>query len=225
MPDDQRIHIFSGPAIGTLFAGLIPKGPFVSVSLLNHQRSKDKVGRFLDLAEVQDVLTAKPERVCGCNPRIAVSKAQNFYADRFVAIGDAAVTRLYKDGIGSAFLTARQAAQVALELGVAADAFHRGYAPLCRALDRDNRVGRLLFALWGYMQNNRRFSRAWLNVLFAEEGMVRAQQYGHRILWSMFTGDDSYQTIARYLCHPGMIFKFLLGLFRSKPSQDNLNKG
>lgn len=214
MSHDQRIHIFFGHSIGALFVGLIPKGRFVNVSLLDHKLTKDNIGPFLEVDQVRAVLASNPKRVCGCNPRIAVSAALNFYADRFVAIGDAAVTRLYKDGIGSAFLTARQAARIALEVGVSEAAFRQGYAPFCQSIDRDNRIGRMLFALWSRTQRSRRLSQAWLKALDAETKLIAAEQYGRRALWSMFTGDDAYQTIARQLFSFSVGFRFLAGFLR-----------
>jgi len=214
MSGDRRVHVYFGRPAGTLFAGLIPKGPFVSVSLLDGRLMKDNVGRFLELDQVRQVLSTNPRRLCACNPRIAVSLALNFCADRFVAIGDAAVTRLYKDGIGSAFLTARQAAQVAFEVGVSEAAFRQEYAPFCQGIDRDNRIGRLLFGLWSRIQGSRRLSQAWLNALNAERELIAAEQYGRRALWSMFTGDDSYQTIARQLFSFSVCFRLLAGLLR-----------
>ncbi len=214
MSSDQRVHVYFGCPPGALFAGLIPKGPFVNVSLLDHRRTKDDISQFLKLDHVREVLSTNPKRLCGCNPRIAVSAALNFYADRFVAIGDAAVTRLYKDGIGSAFLTAQQAARVALELGVSEAAFREGYAPFCQSIDRDNRIGRMLFALWSRIQGSHRLSQAWLNALNAETELIAAEQYGRRALWSMFTGDDSYKMIARQLFSFSVCFRLLAGLLR-----------
>ncbi len=214
MSSDQRIHIFFGHSVGALFAGLIPKGRFVNVSLLDHKLKKDNIGQFLKVEQVQTELVTNPRRLCGCNPRIAVSTALNYYADRFVAIGDAAVTRLYKDGIGSAFLTARQAARIALEVGVSEAAFRQGYAPFCQGIDRDNRIGRMLFALWRRTQRSHRLSQAWLNALNAETELIAAEQYGRRALWSMFTGDDTYQTIARQLFSFSVCFRLLAGFLR-----------
>jgi flavin-dependent dehydrogenase len=210
--NEQRIDIFSGYGVGALFVGLIPKGRFTSISILDHEQKKDNIGQFLKMRSQQAMLTSNPLRVCGCNPRIAVSPAQNYYADRFVTVGDAAVTRLYKDGIGSAFLTARQAACVALEVGVSKAAFQQRYAPFCRNIERDNRIGRLLFILWDRMQSSRRLRRAWLNVLLAEEALAAPAQHGRRAVWSMFTGDDSYRAILLQLLNLSILLRFLTGL-------------
>ncbi len=70
-----------------------------------------------------------------------------YYTDRFVAIGDAAVTRLYKDGIGFALLTAREAARTVVYHGIAHLDFKRHYEPFCKAINRDNRWGRIVFSI------------------------------------------------------------------------------
>lgn len=216
MTGDHRVHVYFGRPAGTLFAGLIPKGPFVNVSLLGHKLTKDSVGKFLETDGVRELLAANPERLCGCNPRITVSMARNFYADRFVAVGDAAVTRLYKDGIGSAFLTARQAAQVALEAEVSETAFRRGYAPFCQSIHWDNRIGRALFSLWDRTTlSSRRIGQAWLNALIAEERLAPEEQHCRQALWGMFTGDDSYHAIARRLFSRGAFSRLLTGLLRA----------
>ena len=55
------------------------------------------------------------------------------YADRIVFVGDAGVSRLYKDGIGAAYRTAKAAARAAVFQGVSADDFRRHYQPVWRA--------------------------------------------------------------------------------------------
>ncbi len=216
MTHDHRVHVYTGQPAGTLFGGLVPKGTYVNVSLLGHKLSKDVVGKFLEADGVQKLLATNPGRLCGCNPKIAVSMARDFYADRFVAVGDAAVTRLYKDGIGSAFLTAGQAARVALEMGISAETFRQGYEPFCRGIDRDNRIGRLLFSLWeGTTLSSRRIGQAWLHALMAEERLPPERQHCRRAIWGMFTGDDSYRNIARQAFHPVASFRLFVGYLRT----------
>jgi flavin-dependent dehydrogenase len=198
MSDNHRVHVFSGHPAGIFFGGIVPKGRFVNVSLLGHNLAKDSVGKFLELSPVQRALTSNPQRLCGCSPRIAVSMAQDYYADRFIVIGDAAVTRLYKDGIGSAFLTARQAARVAVEEGVSEQAFRRGD-----------------FAVWDRTQKSRRARQAWFSALTVEETLPVEKQHCRLALWGMFTGDDSYRAIAQRLFRPSAQARLLAGFLRS----------
>ena len=53
-----------------------------------------------------------PTPACHCFPRINVRAAVRPFADRIVWIGDSGVNRLFKDGIGSAYRTAKAAARL-----------------------------------------------------------------------------------------------------------------
>jgi len=205
--DSSRVHVYFDRPGGLLFAGLIPKGPYVNISLLGHDLGRDAVGDSLATPEVRRLLRTASQRLCGCKPSIAVAMARGFYGDRFVAVGDAAVTRLYKDGIGSAFITARQAAYVALEQGISAESFRRHYAPLCRAIDRDNRYGRLLFALWKRTVHSPLLVGAWLCTLVAEQALPLQAQHCRLALWEMFTGDATYQHILCRLLSPVVVWR------------------
>jgi flavin-dependent dehydrogenase len=216
---ESRVHIFFGRPAGILFAGLVPKGPYTNVSLLGHRLGKDPVGDFLDAAGVRQTLRHQTGRLCGCKPRIAVSMAQGIYSDGFVAVGDAAVTRLYKDGIGSAFLTARQAAETVVLHGVSASSFARHYVPLCQTIDRDNRIGQVLFSLWGPTVRSSRLTDLWVRALTAEASLEPGRRHLHLALWGMFTGDDSYRDIAASLLNIEVARRFLMALRRGPRQQ------
>jgi len=79
---------------------------------------------------------------CHCAPRINVTGAVHPYADRMVFIGDAAVSRLYKDGIGAAYRAAKYAAAAAvsmvLESRISGVIFWGSY----HAMEYDNVMGK-----------------------------------------------------------------------------------
>ncbi len=216
LPPAQRrqAHVYVGQQAGLIFGALIPKGDYLNLSLLGHDLSGDPVKAFLAQADCSWLGEASAGRVCGCRPRIAVAPAPRPFADRFVAVGDAAVTRLYKDGIGSAYVTARQAVWTAFHAGISAQAFARGYAPLCRAIAYDNRIGQLLFAPWVGRQTRlyHLWERGWARILLAEESLPIQQRRGHLALWNMLTGDDSYGRITRNALHPRIVGTFVAGL-------------
>ena len=210
----RRAHVYVGQQAGLIFGALIPKGDYLNLSLLGHDLSGDPVKAFLARPDCGWLGEAQAGRMCGCRPRIAVAPAPRPFADRFVAVGDAAVTRLYKDGIGSAYLTAGRAAWTALREGIAARAFAAGYAPLCRAIARDNRIGQWLFAPWEGRQTPlyHLWERGWARLLLAEEALPIQQRRGHLALWNMLTGDDSYSSITRSALHPRILGALAAGL-------------
>jgi len=97
-----------------MFGALIPKGPYLTVSLLGDGLRLDSVNEFADIHGLDHAFLPPSGGLCGCTPRIAVGAARHYYGSRWVAVGDAAITRLYKDGIGAAFNTSRVAMQTAV---------------------------------------------------------------------------------------------------------------
>lgn len=193
--DAGCIHIYCDEPRGLLFGGLVPKGDYVNVSLLGDGLPYQGLEQFLAALCERGVLEGTPEYLCGCRPRIATGPASGFYGDRFVAVGDAVVTRLYKDGIGSALQTAQCAARVVLEHGIAAEAFERHYRPVVRAIERDNRYGYLLFRLWQRVKGEGLLSTLGQRTLMAEEQLAPFWRAHSRLLWYMFTGDALYRSI------------------------------
>jgi len=202
---DSTVHVYFEQPHGLIFGALIPKGGFANVSLLGRRFGRDSIDEFLAVPQVAAIAGSQPPRLCGCRPRVAVAPARGYYADRFVAVGDACVTRLYKDGIGSALTTARAAAETALRHGIGRDAFAGHYAPVCRAVARDNRYGRVLFGLVERAKPNALFMRASGRALRAEADQAPAARVLNRTLWSLFTGDANYEEIFRMLFAPKSI--------------------
>jgi len=191
----DQVSAFFGDMPGLLFGALIPKGRYLTVSLLGEGLRLDSVNEFADAHGLSHALLPPSGGLCGCTPRIAVGPAHHYYGSRWVAVGDAAVTRLYKDGIGSAFNTSRVAMQTAVERGISRQAFSKGYAPYCRKIHTDNRYGRLLFKLWQFSRRSSTLISAWKNAIDLERSLPSEKQVHSRILWGMLTGDEPYKKL------------------------------
>ena len=192
---DHSVHVYFDHPPGLIFGALIPKGRYANISLLGRHLPPGAVGDFLDGNGVSVLFPEGLHRLCGCAPHVAVTAARGYFADRMVAVGDAAVTRLYKNGIGMAFITARAAAQTAIQRGVSRRDFARGYAPVCRGIAVDNFYGRLLFSLWGITRRIPFLLRAWEKAVAAEISQPPQRQAHIRILWGMFSGDEPYRRL------------------------------
>ena len=212
-PPDQVGIFFKDPP-GLVFGALIPKGRFLNISLLGRGMTIDSISSFIETQDLDTSLISADYSLCGCNPRIAVGPARNYYGQRWVSVGDAAVTRLYKDGIGSAFYTTQLAMQTAVNQGVSNAAFQNGYAPYCRRIAIDNFYGRLLFRLWAVNMRNPRLLRVWKNAVVCEADLPPDQRVHIRILWGMFTGDEPYRDLF-YLTMSPQSLRGLWAGFRS----------
>ena len=126
-PTDLVSAYFQKPA-GLAFGALIPKGRYVNISLLGRGLGTKAIRDFIEAHELNQDLPMATGSLCGCTPRIAVGSAARYFGDRWVAVGDAAITRLYKDGIGAAFSTAEKAVHTALSIGISEADFKNALA-------------------------------------------------------------------------------------------------
>lgn len=193
------------------FGMLIPKGEYMTVCLLGAEIDSGVLEQFLAAPEVRRCLPpgmALDSPSCQCAPRINVLGAQQPYGDRVVFIGDSASTRLFKDGIGSAFRTARVAASTAINQGVAAQDFRRHYLPACQAIEHDNEMGRLIFAVVSQLRG-RRFARdVVMQMILDEQGQPAPLRRMSAVQWDMYTGSGTYREILLRLLHPALLLGF-----------------
>ncbi|RME07855.1 MAG: hypothetical protein D6803_02820 [Anaerolineae bacterium] len=202
-----EVHAWFPPPAWLTFGALIPKGRYLNVSLLGKHIPRGGIRDFLDRINLPGI--DGRERLCGCQPRIATGPAKGYYGDRWVVVGDAAFSRLYKDGIGAAFYGARVAMRTAIEQGIHRQAFHRFYRPHCRQVIRDNRYGRALYALWHLTLRIRPLRQAWLRAVLAERRLPPQRRIHERVLWGMLTGDESYRSLLLQALSPSAVFPVL----------------
>ncbi|MBI2563897.1 MAG: hypothetical protein HYW08_16245, partial [candidate division NC10 bacterium] len=145
-----QIKIFNLGMPRIRFASLTPKQRHVTVSVVGRAVTRQDLMIFLEHPAVLKHFPPGwrcPEWVCSCQPKLPVTAAAHPIAEGMVVIGDADISRYLKDGIGSAFFTAAQAAQAVLEGTGDQDVLRkRYYRPSRRHFRMDNWVGRFLFA-------------------------------------------------------------------------------
>jgi flavin-dependent dehydrogenase len=206
----NAIQVFLLDIPGLEFGMLVPKGDYMTVCLLGKEIDTELVQAFLDSAEVQQCLP--PSLVaenfsCQCSPRINTLGAKHPYGDRFVFIGDAAATRLFKDGIGSAYRTAKIAASTAVFQGVSAQDFESYYLPACEKVEYDNDIGRLIFWVVTKIQKLRFARRAMLRMILSEQRRPGSLLRMSTVQWDMYTGSGSYKEILMRILHPAFLLR------------------
>jgi flavin-dependent dehydrogenase len=194
------------------FAALIPKGDYVTMVMLGTGIDKSLVDAFFSAPEVRKCFPSDwspPVDFCRCSPAINISAAVKPFADRMVLIGDSGVSRLYKDGIGGAYRTAKAAARTAVFEGVAEDDFRKGYLPVCRSLSLDNGIGKVVFGITGLIQKTAVLRKGLLRMTAAEQ---ESRQWNPRmsdVLWDTFTGSAPYKDVFRRSLHPVFLTRLL----------------
>jgi flavin-dependent dehydrogenase len=198
---DQRfrhaIQLFLLPVKNLKFAAMIPKGTHLTVCLLGKDLDAQSVSRFLEHPVVRDVIpaSATPQVCCRCLPKMNVQAPRVGYADRFVMCGDAGSTRLFKDGLGAAYIMGKAAAITAVFHGVSRRHFEQFYQPVYRGTVIDNWFGQYLFAVTDIYKRYGVLTRAMLEVVRQEQRSSSRTKAFSNILWNMFTGNERYKNI------------------------------
>jgi flavin-dependent dehydrogenase len=214
----SSMHVFLLDIPRLEFAAIIPKGDYVSVCMLGEDIDAELMQSFMGSPEVEQCMPPgwHPDQfACQCSPRMNIRAATRPYDDRLVFIGDCGVTRLYKDGIGGAYRAAKAATSTAVFQGVAAEDFRRHYWPTCKAIDADNALGRVVFAITRQIQRRRFARRAVLRMAASEQTKEGHRRYMSMVLWDMFTGSAPYREIFLRTLHPAYVTRFTWELFVS----------
>ncbi len=201
---------------------LIPKGRFLTVAMIGKAIDKAVLPRdsheivhdFLTWPQVDRILPgiAAAPIICACIPRMAVTTAKSPFADRFAIIGDAAGSRLNKDGLFSAHATARQLAETVLTDGIDKQSLARGYGKAIHWLAADNRFGRRVFGISRVAFTRPLVSRIMYQA-FATECKVRVEHNRplSGVLWKIASGTADYREVLRQMGGYGVLRSILVG--------------
>ncbi len=202
----DNIIVFSYRSRRIRYVIAVPKKDFVSISIINRGDANfDDFKRFINSKMFKDYLPKGKNSVtdfCFCKPQIAISSAKNPFTNRFVLIGDASYTRIYKNGIESAFYTALYAAQTALNYGVNKKNFKKHYSrPLKKMIVRDNIFGRVMFFIYDNIVKNNFFSLVFLHAITSSPKSRKSRDLRF-LVWYMFTGHKPYIKIFSQFINP-----------------------
>jgi flavin-dependent dehydrogenase len=214
----SSMHVFLLNLPRLEFAALIPKGDYVTLCLLGEDIDSALGDEFADTPEVRAVMPPgwqPAERSCQCLPHINVKGVEQPYADRLVFIGDCGITRLYKDGIGAAYRTAKSAARAAVFDGISEAAFRRHYRPVCHTVASDNLLGAITCRVTRQVQHSRLLRQAVLRAVEAEQRRAGKARRLSGILWDMFSGSAPYRDIFSRMLHPGFLLRLAWALAAS----------
>jgi flavin-dependent dehydrogenase len=194
------------------FAAIIPKGSYATVCMLGYRIDNDLVRSFLNTPVVKKNFPPDWDyevNACQCSPHMNITAAIQPFGDRIIFLGDSGVSRLYKDGIGAAYRTAKAAARTVLFEGVSNEDFKKYYWPTCRSLKNDNTIGKFIFLIVGQLQKIKLARRAILRTVAKEQKKERKYRRMSSVLWDMFTGSAPYKEILLRNLHPLFFMNFL----------------
>lgn len=214
------MHVFLLNLPNITFGALIPKNDYVTLVLLGKDIDKEIVESFISTEQVKACfpknMVLQDAAPCKCYPFINVKGAKRPFDNNIVLIGDAASSKLYKNGIGAAYITGRAAAKAAIIEGISKHNFEKIYAPVCKNLDRDNQIGKLIFLVTRVIQKSSLLKKAVLFSVLREQKTAGSKNLMSSALWDTFTGSASYSNILKRFFHPALLFNLMRGIF-SKP--------
>lgn len=193
----NAIHLFLLPDTGIKFAAMVPKGPYVSLCILGKDLSSKKVDDFMSKPVVKAVLPkpADYQVECRCLPRMNVGAPKRPFTDRIVMCGDAGSTRLFKDGLGAAYLMGKAAAKTVVFRGVGETDFRADYYPVYRDIVTDNFFGRYLYMITDIYRKNGILTKGLIETIRTEQHSDDIFKPLSGMMWDMFTGNERYKRI------------------------------
>jgi len=184
----------------------------VTLCILGDNLDKEIVTQFINSREVRQCLPPNwepPADFCHCSPKIAISGAVQPFGDRLVFVGDCGVTRLYKDGIGAAYRTAKAAARTVVFQGLSEASFRKYYWPVCKKISRDNAIGGLVFGVTRQIRTHRFARRGLWRMVSKEQRVAGLQPRMSTVLWDTFTGSAPYGSVLLRTLNPAFVGRFL----------------
>jgi flavin-dependent dehydrogenase len=213
----NSVQLFLLPIKDMKFAAMIPKGTYVTVCILGQNVNTHTVNNFLDNPVVKSVLpnlmTKKPD--CFCLPKMNIGAPRIPFTDRIVMCGDAGSTRLFKDGIGAAYIMGKAAAKTAVFQGVSAQHFQKEYYPVYKSIIIDNWFGKILFAITDLHRNYKILSKGMLDVVRKEQQNPVKPKRLSSVLWGMFTGNERYKNLFYSSVSVEMILDLLMAFSKN----------
>jgi flavin-dependent dehydrogenase len=193
----SSINLFLLPDRGIKFAAMIPKGTYVTLCILGKDITARTMKDFLNNPVTKAVLpdTVSYKLHCSCLPKMNISAPKKPFADRVVMCGDAGSTRLFKDGLGAAYLMGKAAAKTAVFDGVGKEHFRTGYYPVYKSIKYDNYYGAILYMVIDMYRKWKILTKAMLAVVDKEQQSSRDDKILSSILWDMFTGNERYKNV------------------------------
>lgn len=202
----HSMHVFLLNLPGIKFGALIPKGNYVTLVLLGSEIDKEKVANFIHSKTVNNCFppgfVLEEINHCQCFPSINIKAAKSAFDDRVVLVGDSSSSKLYKNGIGAAYITAKAAAKTAIFNGISRKDFKKTFKPVCSNLDRDNAIGKLIFLVTTIIQKSKYLKAGLFSQVVNEQKKPGKERKMSSVLWDTFTGSAPYTGILTRVIHP-----------------------
>lgn len=194
------------------FMAVTPKKNYLTLTAIGKGVTIEHLKAYLHRPEVERYISRDDADTligCHCYPQLPIGLAKGAISDRFLCVGDAIASRFYKNGLGSAFFTARTAAQTIVHHGVMEKDLIDTYGKEIRKrFAFSNQCGKVLFSLNDLAYKTKWLAKANLGYI-THEREKKVVTPLNNLMWSLFTGDKSYSLLLRKALNPLLLIRML----------------
>lgn len=207
---------------------LVPKGDYLTIALVGKsidtasfpEDASRIINGFLSLSHVQTILPhinlENTPISCMCNPFMAVGVSTSPVEDRIAMIGDALGARLYRDGLYSAFISAKTVAKTVIYTGVDKESLTRINHGMMTWLKTDNQYCRIVFGLIQTILKSGLLSRIFYQTFASEMKFHKKETWPlGQILWKIGSGSADYVDVFKSLFSFQVFRSFMTGGFKT----------
>ena len=211
----NRVHMFPVYKNSIRFITLTPKWDFVTITVAGKNvKLEDVKSEIMNNKIIKKYLPGEKLNIrCSCTPGIPVNFSKKPFANRFLVVGDACVSRYLKNGIESAYQSAFFAADTIINHGFTKKIIKKWYFKRCKKEYRiDNICGKILYLMHRILYIHPLYTESQM-ILSKKEQITRGRARFSAVLWDMFTGDKKYKAILKNALHPYLIYSIVKQFF------------
>ncbi|SMC72463.1 hypothetical protein SAMN02746065_108105 [Desulfocicer vacuolatum DSM 3385] len=153
---------------------------------------------------------------CRCAPRMAVTPAKEAFCDKIAMAGDSLGARLYRDGLFSAFISARSLAQTVIHKGVDKKSLAQGCGWVLKWLEKDNHHGKRVMGVTQMALSSTLLSRILYQTFATEMKFKEKTKWPlGAVLWKVGSGAADYGEVCRNIVSPAVFSSILRGIYKT----------
>jgi hypothetical protein len=207
---------------------LVPKGDYLTLALVGDRIDKASfpketrkiIGELLALPHCRTILPQisldNTPVACSCTPYMVTAPSTSGVCDRIAVVGDALGSRLYRDGLYSAFVGAQALADTVIHKGVDQESLASGYDRVMQWLKTDTYYAKRVIA-WIQTVLKSPFLSRILYQTFATEMKLkeREQRPLGKVLLDLGSGVADYADVYKNLIRKPVLLSILRGTVKT----------
>ena len=207
---------------------LVPKGDYLTVALVGEridrasfpEDTRKIIGEFLSLYHSRTILPHitlhNTPVACSCTPFMVTAPSKGAVCDRIAVVGDALGSRLYRDGLFSAFVSAEALAKTVIHKGVDQKSLSGGYDWVIQWLKTDTRCAELVIGWIQTVLKSPFMSRILYQTFATEMKFKNREQWPlGQVLLDLGSGAADYAHVFKNLTRMPVLLSLLKGAVKT----------